>query len=126
MEKVKAWVHQTFSFSASARVCLPIGYFANVLDIGGGVGIAISTEGVGTKILVAEQLERFDTIGIDCVAMNVNDVLCVGARPISLVDYIAVQKLSPTFFHQIGFGLMDGARQAAVPIHAAENAQDTR
>src|SRR5213594_512602 len=112
MEKVKAWVQDTFSFSASARVCLPIGYFANVLDIGGGIGIAISTDGVGTKILVAEQLRRFDTVGIDCVAMNVNDVLCVGARPIAMVDYIAVQRLSPEFLEEIGVGFQEGARLA--------------
>ncbi len=123
MEKVAEWVHQTFSFCPSAPVKLPIGYFANVLQITPDIGIAISTDGVGTKILVAEQLDRFDTIGIDCVAMNVNDVLCVGARPISLVDYIAVQKLSPTFLQEIGIGLMEGARQAGVTIPAGEIAQ---
>ena len=87
------------------------------------IGVAISTDGVGTKILVAEQMERFDTIGIDCVAMNVNDVLCVGARPISMVDYIAVQRLSPDFLQQVGIGLMEGARQAGVTIPAGEIAQ---
>ena len=114
MQKVAEWVHQTFSFCPSAPVKLPIGYFANVLQITPDIGIAISTDGVGTKILVAEQLERFDTIGIDCVAMNVNDVLCVGARPVSMVDYIAVQRLSPNFLQEVGIGLMEGARQAGV------------
>ncbi len=123
MQKVAEWVHQTFSFCPSAPVKLPIGYFANVLQITPEIGIAISTDGVGTKILVAEQLERFDTIGIDCVAMNVNDVLCVGARPISMVDYIAVQRLSPDFLHEVGIGLMEGARQAGVTIPAGEIAQ---
>ena len=123
MEKVKAWVHRTFSYCRQARVCLPIGYFANVLDIGGGVGIAISTDGVGTKILVAEQLRRFDTVGIDCVAMNVNDVLCVGARPIAMVDYIAVQRLSPEFLEEIGVGFQEGARLAGISIPAGEIAQ---
>ncbi len=123
MEKVKAWVDRTFSYCRQARVCLPIGYFANVLDIGGGVGIAISTDGVGTKILVAEQLRRFDTVGIDCVAMNVNDVLCVGARPIAMVDYIAVQRLSPEFLEEIGVGFQEGARLAGISIPAGEIAQ---
>src|SRR6266581_7085013 len=108
MEKVKAWVDRTFSYCRQARVCLPIGYFANVLDIGGGVGIAISTDGVGTKILVAEQLRRFDTVGIDCVAMNVNDVLCVGARPIALVDYVAVEEPTAALLDGIGRGLARG------------------
>jgi len=101
-KKSRSGFTKHFPSCPSAPVKLPIGYFANVLQITPDIGIAISTDGVGTKILVAEQLERFDTIGIDCVAMNVNDVLCVGARPISLVDYIAVQKLSPTFLQEIG------------------------
>src|SRR5436309_10092220 len=108
MQKVAEWVHETFAFCPSAPVKLPIGYFANVVQITPEIGIAISTDGVGTKILDAEQLERFDTIGIDCVAMNVNDILCVGARPISMVDYIAVQRLSPDFLREVGIGLMEG------------------
>src|SRR5437762_13595756 len=123
MQKVAEWVHQTFSFCPSAPVKLPMGYFANVLQITPDIGIAISTDGVGTKILVAEQLERFDTIGIDCVAMNVNDVLCVGARPISMVDYIAVQKLTPKFLQEVGGGLREGAGQAGISIPAGEIAQ---
>ncbi len=123
MKKVAEWVHKTFAFCPSAPVKLPIGYFANVLQITSEIGIAISTDGVGTKILLAEQLERFDTIGIDCVAMNVNDVLCVGARPISMVDYIAVQRLTPEFLEEIGVGLREGARQAGISIPAGEIAQ---
>jgi phosphoribosylformylglycinamidine cyclo-ligase len=123
MQKVSEWVHKTFSLCPSARVKLPIGYFANVLEITPDIGIAISTDGVGTKILIAEQLERFDTIGIDCIAMNVNDVLCVGARPISMVDYIAVQKLTPSFLEKIGIGLLEGARQSGISIPAGEIAQ---
>src|ERR1700739_782539 len=71
-------------------VKLDIGYFANVIDIGG-IGLAICTDGVGSKTIVAQMVGRYDTLGIDCVAMNVNDVICVGARPISMVDYIAVE-----------------------------------
>src|SRR5437762_6802948 len=123
MKKVAEWVHETFAFCPSAPVKLPIGYFANVLQITPEIGIAISTDGVGTKILLAEQLERFDTIGIDCVAMNVNDVLCVGARPISMVDYIAVQRLTPEFLEEVGVGLREGARQAGISIPAGEIAQ---
>ena len=74
-------------------VHLDLGYFANVVEIGPNLGLAISTDGVGTKLLVAELLEKYDTIGIDCVAMNVNDILCVGARPLAMVDYIAVEQI---------------------------------
>ena len=56
-------------------VKLDIGQFANVIDIGNGLGLCLTTDGVGTKALVAQMLEQYDTIGIDCVAMNVNDAI---------------------------------------------------
>ena len=59
--------------------------------------IALSTDGVGTKLLIAQELEKYDTVGIDCVAMNANDIICVGARPISMVDYVAVERADPAF-----------------------------
>ena len=67
--------------------------------------IAICTDGVGTKLIVAEQAGRFDTVGIDCVAMNVNDLVCVGAEPIAMVDYIAVEQADPSVLAAIGEGL---------------------
>ncbi len=100
-----------------------LGYFANVLDIGGGKGLAISTDGVGTKMLVAEMMGKYDTVGIDCVAMNVNDVLCVGAEPIAMVNYVAAEKLDGDILEQIGRGLAEGARQARVTICRGETAQ---
>ncbi len=105
------------------RVVLPIGYFANVIDIGNGLGIALSTDGVGTKILIAQMLHKYDTIGIDCVAMNVNDVLCVGAEPLALLDYIAVEAPHPAFLEQIAKGLYLGAEMANVTIPGGEIAQ---
>jgi phosphoribosylformylglycinamidine cyclo-ligase len=117
-------VNATFAFRPGiGRPLLPIGSFANVLDLGNGQGLAISTDGVGTKLLVAELMNRYDTVGIDCVAMNVNDVLCVGAEPISLVDYIAVQVLQPEVLAEIGKGLAEGARQARCAIPGGEIAQ---
>ncbi|MBM2812128.1 MAG: purM [Chloroflexi bacterium] len=104
------------------EVKLPVGYFANVVDIGG-IGIAITTDGVGTKVLIAQMLHRYDTIGIDCVAMNVNDLLCVGATPVTMVDYLAVQKAEPDMLEQIAVGLCEGARQARVSIPGGEIAQ---
>src|SRR5262245_7406545 len=74
------------------HVELDFGYFANVIDVGG-TGLAISTDGVGSKLLIAQLMDRYDTVGIDCIAMNVNDVLCVGAEPLTMVDYIAVQEI---------------------------------
>ena len=103
-------------------VKLDIGYFANVIDIGG-IGLAICTDGVGSKSIVADMLRKYDTIGIDCVAMNVNDVICVGARPISMVDYIAVEAADADMLGAIALGLAEGARQAGISICGGEIAQ---
>ncbi len=117
-------INRTFAFRPGVgRPVLPIGYFANVLDLGRGQGLAISTDGVGTKLLVAELLGRYDTIGIDCIAMNVNDLLCVGAEPIALVDYVAVQIARPEFLGELAKGLYAGAEQARIAIPGGEIAQ---
>jgi phosphoribosylformylglycinamidine cyclo-ligase len=102
---------------------LDIGYFANVIDIGGGMGLAICTDGVGSKSVVADLMKKYDTIGIDCVAMNVNDVICVGAKPLSMVDYIAVGVADADMLGAIALGLAEGARQAGISISGGEIAQ---
>lgn len=113
----------TTAFPRLGRPVLPNGFFANVLDLGTGQGLAISTDGVGTKLLVALALGRFDTIGIDLIAMNVNDVLCVGAEPIALVDYIAVSSTDRELLDQLATGLVEGARLARISIPGGEIAQ---
>jgi phosphoribosylformylglycinamidine cyclo-ligase len=100
-----------------------IGLFANILDIGNGLGLAISTDGVGTKILVARMMKKYDTVGIDCIAMNVNDVLCVGADPIAMVDYLAVAEANPELIEGISEGLRKGAELAEITIPGGEIAQ---
>ena len=108
-------------------VQLDIGYFANVIDIGGAlgqrIGLAICTDGVGSKSVVADMMRKYDTIGIDCVAMNVNDVICVGARPLSMVDYIAVGAADAGMLGALAVGLAEGARQAGISISGGEIAQ---
>ena len=111
------------SRNIASRQVLPSGHFANVMRVGSDLGIALSADGVGTKILVAEELERFDTVGIDCIAMNVNDVLCVGAEPIAMLDYLAVEKANPDREGQIGTGLRRGAELAGIEIPGGELAQ---
>lgn len=119
-----AAVRSTFDVrNELGRPLLPLHYFANVLDLGDGRGLAISTDGVGTKILIAQALETYDTIGIDLIAMNVNDIICVGAEPIALTDYIAVQVAEPALLAEIGVGLLAGARQAGITIPGGEIAQ---
>ncbi|MDQ2629790.1 MAG: phosphoribosylformylglycinamidine cyclo-ligase [Actinomycetota bacterium] len=106
----------------SAQVPLP-GHYASVIKIDERTGIALSTDGVGTKLMIAEELGRFDTIGIDCVAMNVNDVICVGAEPLAMLDYIAIEKADPAVCEEIGVGLARGAEKAGVEIPGGELAQ---
>ena len=106
----------------SRQVPLP-GHYASVIRLDERLGIALSTDGVGTKLLVAEQLGRFDTVGIDCVAMNVNDVICVGAEPLAMLDYIAIERADPEVCEQIGIGLARGAELAGVEIPGGELAQ---
>jgi phosphoribosylformylglycinamidine cyclo-ligase len=106
----------------SRQVPLP-GHYASVIRLDERTGIALSTDGVGTKLLVAERLGRFDTVGIDCVAMNVNDVICVGAEPLAMLDYIAIERADPTLCEQIGVGLARGAELAGIEIPGGELAQ---
>jgi phosphoribosylformylglycinamidine cyclo-ligase len=103
-------------------VKLGIGYFANVIDIGG-QGIAITTDGIGSKAMIAHALKRYDTVGIDCVAMNVNDLLCVGARPVSMVDYIAIKQADAKMLDDLAVGLCEGAQGAGISISGGETAQ---
>ncbi len=104
------------------QVPLP-GHYASVIKLDERTGVALSTDGVGTKLLVAEQLGRFDTVGIDCVAMNVNDVICVGAEPLAMLDYIAIERADPDVCEQIGVGLARGAELAGIEIPGGELAQ---
>jgi phosphoribosylformylglycinamidine cyclo-ligase len=106
----------------SRQVPLP-GHYASVIKLDERTGIALSTDGVGTKLLVAEQLGRYDTIGIDCVAMNVNDVICVGAEPLAMLDYIAIDRAEPEVCAEVGVGLARGAELGGVEIPGGELAQ---
>ena len=104
---------------ASRTVPLP-GHYAAVLEVAPNLGIAVGTDGVGSKLIVAEQTGRYDTVGIDCIAMNVNDVICVGAEPIAVLDYLAVEQTDPDVFAAIARGLKAGAEQAGVEIPGGE------
>lgn len=99
------------------------GHYAAVMKLDETTGIALSTDGVGTKLKVAEELGRYDTVGIDCIAMNVNDIICVGAEPMAMLDYLAVEKADPEQCEQIGIGLARGAELAGIEIPGGELAQ---
>jgi phosphoribosylformylglycinamidine cyclo-ligase len=122
LNHIIARVQRTWPRAGLGRVVLPIGYFANVIEMDG-IGLALCTDGVGSKTIIADMMKKYDTIGIDCVAMNVNDMICVGAKPLSLVDYIAVEHTDAAMLDAIGAGLCEGANMAGVSISGGETAQ---
>ena len=73
--------------------------------------------------MIASMLNKYDTVGIDCVAMNVNDLICVGARPVSMVDYLAIELVSADILDEVAIGLSDGAAIAGISISGGETAQ---
>ncbi len=95
------------------------GHFTGLIDFGD-KALALCTDGVGTKLMVADDLKKWDTVGIDCIAMNVNDLICVGAEPVAFVDYIAIDRPDPEITEQIGKGLQDGARMSNMTIIGGE------
>ena len=97
------------------------GDYAGLLDIGDRY-LALATDGVGTKLLVAEALEDYSTIGIDCIAMNVNDLVAAGVRPVAFVDFLAVAEPDETFAEQVGEGLAAGAKQSDIELVGGETA----
>jgi phosphoribosylformylglycinamidine cyclo-ligase len=99
-----------------------IGHYAGLIDIGGDRLLAMHTDGVGTKVLVAQEMRKFDTVGIDCVAMTVNDLICLGAEPAALLDYIALEKEDDDLVAQLSRGLVTGAEEARVAIVGGETA----
>ena len=113
-------VLKTIDPGRASRSRLASGHYAAVLEVAPNLGIAVGTDGVGSKLILAEQTGRYDTVGIDCVAMNVNDVVCVGAEPIALLDYLAVEQAVPEVMEQIGVGLKKGAELAGVEIPGGE------
>jgi phosphoribosylformylglycinamidine cyclo-ligase len=106
----------------SRVVPLP-GHYASVLRIDDRTGVAFGTDGVGTKMLVAERMGDFSTIGIDCIAMNVNDLICVGAEPIAMLDFVLCREADPEICGAIGVGLRSGAERAGIEIPGGEIAQ---
>ena len=97
------------------------GDYAGLLDIGDRY-LALATDGVGTKLLVAEALGDYSTVGIDCIAMNANDLVAAGVRPVAFVDYLAVDDPDETFAEQVGEGLRAGADGANIELVGGETA----
>ncbi|MFC6938709.1 phosphoribosylformylglycinamidine cyclo-ligase [Salinirubellus sp. GCM10025818] len=97
------------------------GDFAGLLDIGDRY-LALAADGVGTKLLVAEALGDYSTVGIDCIAMNANDLVAAGVTPVAFVDYLAVDDPDDEIAEQVGAGLSEGAEIADVHLLGGETA----
>ena len=116
------------SLSASSRpagtpgapVHLP-GGFGGLIEFGDSL-LALATDGVGSKLQIASKLNQWGGVGIDCMAMNVNDLLCVGAEPIAFVDYVAVPKPDPAIHAALGASLAEACRLARVTLAGGETA----
>jgi phosphoribosylformylglycinamidine cyclo-ligase len=110
--------HQMIS---GGKVLSGFGHYAGLIKLGSQT-LALHSDGVGTKVLVAQLMNKFDTVGIDCVAMNVNDIICVGARPVAFLDYIALRQANEKLLEQLAHGLVEGARQSKMAIVGGETA----
>ena len=103
-----------------APVDLP-GGFGGLIEFGNHL-LAMATDGVGSKLQIATAVKNWDSVGIDCMAMNVNDLLCVGAEPIAFVDYIAVPKPDPEVHAAVGASLAKACQLANVTLAGGETA----
>lgn len=102
-------------------VLLGAGHYAGLLKFGGKT-LALHTDGVGSKVLIAQQLGKYDTVGIDAIAMNVNDLICLGARPVAAVDYLAVEKTNGHMIYEIMKGVAAGAKESSCAVVGGETA----
>ncbi|MEA2434620.1 MAG: phosphoribosylformylglycinamidine cyclo-ligase [Actinomycetota bacterium] len=123
LSAVERHLGPTLGLPAGAEVLTRFGQYASVMKLSNELAIAFSTDGVGSKTIIASLLDRYDTIGFDCVAMNVNDVICVGAKPIAMVDYLGVNTLDSRRTDEILRGLGSAAKEAGIAIPGGELAQ---
>lgn len=124
LSKLLSWVGKTKDFREGiGEALVPNGFFANVLRMTDQLALAISTDGVGSKSAVAQMVGSYEGIGWDCVAVNVNDIICTGAEPAALVDYISLQHPHGDLLEQLGKGMHDGAERARVSIVGGELSQ---
>jgi phosphoribosylformylglycinamidine cyclo-ligase len=121
-QAVRALVSQlTFRRCGEFSMASEIGHFAGFITFGKYV-LALAVDGVGTKMMIADELGDWSTVGIDCIAMNVNDLYVMNLEPVAFVDYVATNALSLDQMRQIGIGLNEGARLSNISIVGGETA----
>lgn len=118
---IKDMVKRTYS----KNVLTELGSFGALYELGkyDNPVLVSGTDGVGTKLKIAFALNKYDTIGIDCVAMCVNDILCHGAKPLFFLDYLACGKLDAEVAAQIVFGVTEGCMQSTAALVGGETAE---
>lgn len=119
VEKIKSKVKKTYG----ARVLEGVGGFACLYDMGGERILAAGTDGVGTKLMLAQKLGIHNTVGIDLVAMCTNDVLCTGAKPLFFMDYLATGELEVETAASIVEGVIEGCMQSKAALIGGETAE---
>lgn len=119
--RIRTLISKTYYANSEWKILSGFGHYAGLIELGPRV-MALHSDGVGTKILVAHMMKKYESIGIDCIAMNVNDIICVGAMPIGFVDYIALSAPDKKLVGEIVKGLSKGARESNMPIIGGETA----
>jgi phosphoribosylformylglycinamidine cyclo-ligase len=114
-------IEQTYQYLDFGKVISGFGHYAGLIEIGENI-MTMHTDGVGTKVLIAQLMEKYDTIGIDCVAMNVNDIICVGSKPLVYLSYVALQKTNDFLLKELTKGLVKGAKLSNIAIVGGETA----
>lgn len=104
------------------EVLAGFGHYASLIDIGEERALALHSDGCGSKVIVAQLMNRFSTIGIDCVAMCVNDLVCLGAEPTTLIDYLALERPDEAMVNEIMVGLVEAAERTRTTIIGGETA----
>jgi len=116
------WLDKTLSFRKENVFSDVRGHYSGLYRLGGGQVLSMSTDGVGTKLVVAEDMNKFDTVGIDLLGVLANDIVSVGSVPVAMVDYIGLERPDPMMLREIGKGIYEGCRQAKVAVLGGETA----
>ncbi|WMT51581.1 MAG: phosphoribosylformylglycinamidine cyclo-ligase [Ferroplasma sp.] len=120
-EFVSTFLRQIKFRRSEFKTINPLGGFTSLIDLGN-FAVSFNNDGVGTKTIIAEEANKYNTIGIDCVAMNVNDAITVGAEPIAMLDYLSLKDMDNEVARQLGIGFNVGAQIANVNIVGGETA----
>ena len=114
-------IRSTHFLPKKGKVISGFGHYAGLIELEKKI-MTLHTDGVGSKILVAQAMNKYNTIGIDCIAMNVNDTVCLGATPVGYLSYVALEKTNDTLLEEITKGLVKGASMSNVAIVGGETA----